>query len=48
MKQRPKILDRYPPLNPNDYATSIEEILMTYPALRQTDVISTLTFGEMY
>ena len=84
-KKRPKILDRYPPLNPDDmidestherhmkalkvelerdrqricavlelmeltfchrrefvlnYATSVEEILTTYPALRQPDVVS--------
>ena len=85
-KKRPKLLDRYPPLNPNDisdestherhikalkselardkprttaleelmeltfchrrefvltYATSVEEILATYPALHQPDVVST-------
>ena len=84
-KKRPKIFDRYPPLNPAEitdestherhmkalkaelnrdhqricsvlelmeltfchrrefvlnYATSVEEILTTYPALRQPDVVS--------
>jgi hypothetical protein len=28
-----------------EYATSVDEILLTYPALRQPDVVSTLIFG---
>ena len=91
-KKRPKLLDHYPPLNPNDiadestherhmkalkdelkrdeprtciqqelmeltfchrreivlnYATSVDEILMTYP-LHQPDIVSTLILSKIY
>ena len=30
-----------------NHATSVDEILMTHPALRQSDVVSTLIFGKV-